>query len=318
MKTNVAVVIPAYKVSSHVIDVIERIGSEVDWIFVVDDQCPEKSGLLVIEKVKDPRVKVLFHESNMGVGGAVKTGYAAAINKGANVVVKVDGDGQMSPELIPDLIEPLLSGEVDYSKGNRFYDLKGIRAMPKIRIFGNLGLTFLTKISTGYWEVFDPTNGFTAISRSALLNLDLESIDDRYFFESDMLFHLGMMKCRVADVPMSAKYGDEKSNLKIGKSVFVFLGKHIKNFHTRIFYNYFIRDFTVASVELILGSWLTLFGVIIGLNTWLHSVKTNQPSETGTIVLVAMSTIIGIQLLLNFISYDMSSSSARRRSFRKN
>jgi dolichol-phosphate mannosyltransferase len=313
VKSDIAVVIPAYKVASTIVSLISMIGNEVKWIIIVDDFCPQGSGHVALEGSTDPRVEVIFHDSNKGVGGAVKTGYKAAIAKGAKILVKLDGDGQMNPGLIPKLVIPLVDGYAEYSKGNRFYNLKGIHAMPKVRIIGNLGLTFMTKLSTGYWEIFDPTNGFTAISSSVVDELDLDDIEDRYFFESDVLFHLGMLKAVVIDVPMPAVYGNEKSNLSIGKSLFEFSGKHIKNFFTRIFYNYFIRDFTVASIQLLTGLLVSLFGVVLGLNSWLHSVRTNEPSEPGTIVLVALLVIVGFQLLLNFVSYDMASSPSNRR-----
>jgi dolichol-phosphate mannosyltransferase len=313
MKSDIAVVIPAYKVAGTIVSLISMIGEEVKWIIVVDDFCPQRSGHVALEGITDSRVEVIFHDSNKGVGGAVKTGYKAAIAKGAKILVKLDGDGQMNPDLIPKLVIPLVDGYAEYSKGNRFYNLKGIHAMPKVRIIGNLGLTFMTKMSTGYWEIFDPTNGFTAISSNVIDELDLDDIEDRYFFESDILFHLGMLKAVVIDVPMPAVYGNEKSNLSIGKSLFEFSGKHTKNFFTRIFYNYFIRDFTVASIQLLIGLCVSLFGAVLGLNSWLHSIRTNESSEPGTIVLVALLVIVGFQLLLNFVSYDMASSPSKRR-----
>jgi hypothetical protein len=188
--------------------------------------------------------------------------------------------------------------------------------MPKVRVLGNLGLTFLTKLSSGYWDIFDPTNGFTAISNKALGTLDLTKIDDRYFFESDILFHLGMAKNVVIDVPMTAQYGEEKSNLKIGRSIISFSIKHAKNTVLRIFYNYFIRDFTIASLQLLVGFFFSLIGLLIGLQTWIHSFQTNQSSEPGTIILVAILILTGFQMLLGFIAYDMASNPSKRR-FRK-
>jgi dolichol-phosphate mannosyltransferase len=316
MSSKVAVVIPAYKVSQFILDVIKDIGSEVDFIVVVDDSCPENSGTMVLKESNDSRLSVIFHQQNMGVGGAVKTGYIAALEKGANVIVKLDGDGQMNPALITELIEPIQNGFADYAKGNRFYDLRSIKSMPKIRIFGNLGLTFLTKLSSGYWDVFDPTNGFTAISDKALGTLDFTKIDDRYFFESDILFHLGMAKNVVIDVPMTAKYGEEKSNLKVGRSIVSFSFKHAKNTAARIFYNYFIRDFTIASLQLLVGFFFSVIGLLVGLQTWIHSFQTNESSEPGTIILVAILILTGFQMLLGFISYDMASNPSKRR-FRK-
>jgi len=159
----IAVVIPCFNVRRHVLDVINKIGPECFRIFIIDDACPESTGKFVEENSQDTRVKVIYHAKNQGVGGAVMTGYLAAIRDGADVIVKVDGDGQMTPTLIPQFVKPIISGEADYTKGNRFVDLEMLRAMPRIRLIGNAVLSFMAKISTGYWDIFDPTNGFTAI-----------------------------------------------------------------------------------------------------------------------------------------------------------
>jgi glycosyltransferase involved in cell wall biosynthesis len=246
---NISVVIPSYKVRAHVLEVINKIGPEISRIYVVDDSCPEQSGLFVEEYCSDPRVKVLRHERNLGVGGAVMTGYKAAIAEGMEVIVKLDGDGQMDPDLIMDFVEPILAGEADYTKGNRFFDLEKVRVMPKARLFGNAVLSFMAKLSSGYWNLFDPTNGYTAIHRDVLLHLPLAKISERYFFETDILFRLNTLRAVVVDVPMDAKYGDEISNLKISSVVGEFLAKHVRNFFKRIFYNYYLRDMSVASIE---------------------------------------------------------------------
>ena len=223
---KVSVVIPAYRVSQQILSVVSSIGSEVAQIIVVDDCCPEKSGDLVKNNSSDGRVKVVFHEKNLGVGAAMITGYQIAIASGAEIIVKVDGDGQMNGSLIASLLDPILKGRADYAKGNRFFDIEALKNMPKIRILGNLVLSFFAKISTGYWQIFDPNNGFTAVHISALKRIPLYKVSKRYFFESDMLFRLSIIRAVVWDVPMDAKYGDEKSNLsgrvRVSERVYVF------------------------------------------------------------------------------------------------
>ena len=178
----IAVVIPCYKVTRHIEQVIAGIGDEVVSIYVIDDACPDGSGELVANNVNDERVKILFHSENQGVGGAVMTGYRAAIDDGADVIVKIDGDGQMDPTLILDFIDPIISGYADYTKGNRFYDLEVIRKMPLIRLFGNATLSLMAKLSTGYWDLFDPNNGYTAIHAQVASSLPFKKISQRFFF----------------------------------------------------------------------------------------------------------------------------------------
>lgn len=304
---SVHVVIPSYKVTAHILDLISRIGPEVGTILVVDDACPEGSGELVQQQCHDPRVRVIFHDDNRGVGGAVMTGYREAIRTGADVIVKLDGDGQMDPALLPAFIAPILAGVADYTKGNRFYDLRYISRMPAMRLAGNAALSFMAKFSTGYWDIFDPTNGYTAISGRSAAMLPLDRISERYFFESDMLFRLGTFRAVVRDVPMDAHYGDEVSNLKIGKVLPEFFSKHIRNFAKRIFYGYFLRDVSVASLELLCGTALLLFGIVYGGWHWWQSISSGQTAATGVIMLAAMPVLIGLQLLLAFLAYDIAS-----------
>jgi glycosyltransferase involved in cell wall biosynthesis len=303
----VAVVIPSYKVTRHILGVIAGIGPEVARIYVVDDKCPDGSGAFVREHCRDPRVVVLEHEVNQGVGGAVMTGYRAAIADGAKVMVKIDGDGQMDGSLIPNFIAPILAGEADYTKGNRFFNLERLGAMPPLRLFGNAVLSLMTKLSSGYWDLFDPTNGYTAIHADAARFLPFEKISKRYFFESDMLFRLNILGAVVADVPMDAVYGDEVSNLKISKIVTEFLAKHLRNFGKRIFYNYYLRNMSVASIELPLGILLTVFGTFYGISHWISSARSGTETPAGTVMLAALPVIMGVQLILAFLAYDVAS-----------
>lgn len=301
-----AVVIPCFRVKRHILSVLNAIGPEVDLIIAVDDACPEETGLYIGSQSKDPRVKVLFHESNKGVGGATKTGMIEAARLGASVIVKLDGDGQMDPIHIPRLSRPIFKGWADYCKGNRFDNPRLLKQMPLKRLVGNAGLSFLTKASTGYWNIMDPTNGFFAIHAKIVSMLEIERISDRYFFETDLLFRLHLIRAVVRDVPLAATYGDEKSNLSEGKSLLEFSWQHCKRIFKRIIYDYFVHDFNVGTMELIFGLLFFCFGIIFGATHWILGVQRGLPNETGTIMISVLPTILGFQLLLAFIHFDMN------------
>ncbi len=301
----IAVVIPCYRVTGKVLGVIGQIGDEVSQIFVIDDACPDKSGEMVQAQCSDPRVRVHFHDKNQGVGGATLTGYECALEAGADIIVKIDGDGQMDPGLIPLFVRPIIQGRADYAKGNRFYNLEGLSDMPKLRLLGNLALSFASKMSSGYWKIFDPTNGYTAIQAKVARILPLARIDRGYFFESDMLFRLNISRAVVNDVPMRAIYGDEKSGLKIARIFFPFMIKHWSNLARRIFYSYFLRDFSIASIELVLGILLVGFGTIFGGVEWYHYGTAGIPAPGGVIILAALPFLVGSQLLISFLNYDV-------------
>ncbi len=302
----VSVVIPAFRCKKHILDVISKIGDEVSLIYVVDDACPEQTGKYTESNVHDKRIRIIFHEKNQGVGGAVISGYQQAMKDGSKVIVKVDGDGQMDPALIARFIKPILEGEADYTKGNRFNQIEFLTGMPPLRIFGNAGLSFLTKLSSGYWNLFDPTNGYTAIHASVLGQMNLEKLSRRYFFESDMLFRLNICRAVVVDIPMQAKYGEEISGLKEFSVILLFLKGHLKNLFKRITYNYFLRDFNFATLELLLGFCLLSFGVIYGGISWYGSYENQSQTPSGVVMLAALPVILGIQMLLGFLNYDMA------------
>lgn len=308
---RVAVIIPSYKVKAHILSVIARIGPEVERIYVVDDKCPDGSGDFVKENCSDPRVRGLWNEVNKGVGGAVIAGYQAAIADRMDILVKVDGDGQMDAALIPQLIAPIVLSQADYTKGNRFYSPEALDGMPLARIIGNAGLSFLTKLSSGYWDILDPTNGFTAINAQVADMLPYEKIAKRYFFESDMLFRLGTVRGVVVDVPMYSVYGEEKSNLDAGKALVPFFVANMKNTLKRVLYAYFLRGFSFASCCLVFGLALFLFGVIFGAYTWIDSGLAGRATPIGTVMFAAVPLILGFQLLLGFTAADIASTPTR-------
>lgn len=311
MSLKIAVIIPTYKARNHILGVINDIGPEVSRIYVVDDYCPDNTGDYVINNCIDPRVSVIKHSENQGVGGAVMTGYKTAISDGMSILVKIDSDGQMDPKLIMDFVNPIISGEADYTKGNRFFDLEKVIQMPKIRLFGNAVLSLMCKLSSGYWNLFDPTNGYTAIHAHVAKLLPFNKISQRYFFETDMLFRLNTLRAVVVDIPMDAKYGDEVSNLKISKIVGEFSIKHTINFFKRVFYNYYLRDMSLASIQLPIGLVLSFLGLIYGSYHWLHSAQEGLSTPAGTVMLSALPILTGIQFVLNFIGFDIASVPSR-------
>lgn len=304
---RIAVVIPCYKVTDHILSVLELIGESVERIYVVDDSCPDQSGQLVLEKSPDPRVQVIFHETNQGVGGAVLSGYRQALKDGMEVILKLDGDGQMDPSLIPQFVKPISDGLADYTKGNRFDSLENLLGMPRARILGNAILSLFTKFSSGYWSITDPTNGFTAIHRKALQSLNLNKIRRSYFFESDMLFRLSIANCVVWDIPMAANYGAEKSNLRIRRVITEFPWRHFINMNKRVFYKYYLREWNIGSFELPIGLCLALFGVWFGGVSYQRATEAGIATTAGQVTTSALGLILGLQLLLSFISYDVES-----------
>jgi glycosyltransferase involved in cell wall biosynthesis len=294
-------------VTAHILPVLAAIGPEVDHIYVIDDGCPDGSGDFVQARCQDPRLQVVRRARNGGVGAAVMTGYRAALAEGCHVIVKIDGDGQMDPHLLPRFVQPILSGLADYTKGNRFFNPQDLQAMPPLRLLGNAMLSFMNKLSSGYWTVFDPANGYTAIHARVLAQLPLSRLSEGYFFESDLLFRLNTLRAVVFDIPMTAIYADETSHIRIGATLRAFVAGHARNFGKRIFYSYFLRDFSIASVELVAGLWLFGFGFLFGAWQWAHNAAHGVVTTSGTVMLAALPIILGLQLLLSFLGYDFAS-----------
>lgn len=301
---KIAAVIPAYNESRHVGEVIRRMPDFVDAIIVVDDNSNDGTST-VAEGVGDPRVHVIRHTRQTGVGGATISGFRKAIEFGAEVAVKVDGDGQMDPKYLVDLLSPIVREGYDYAKGNRFLDSDALRQMPLPRLIGSFALTFLTKLASGHWHVFDPQNGYVAISGRALAQIDLDEIANDFFFENDMLVRLNILNLRVKDVAIPAIYGNEQSKLRIRRILLGFPPRLVHRLLMRIWRKYVLRDFSPIAVFWLVGIPLLVFGGILGLVTWAHSLWSGTPASTGTVMLSVLPFLIGFELMLQAIILEI-------------
>ncbi|MBI2757469.1 MAG: glycosyltransferase family 2 protein [Chloroflexi bacterium] len=307
-KYRIAAVIPAYRVEREIESVLRGLPSYIKHIIVVDDASPDHTSDLVAALVKrDRRLVLIRHERNQGVGGALVSGFRKALEIGAQIVVKIDGDGQMDTSHIPDLLLPLILGKADYAKGNRFRDFAALRQMPLIRRVGNMGLGFLSKAATGYWNLFDPTNGFLAIRSEILAQLPLDQIDRTYYFETSMLANLYLLGAVVQDVPMPARYQGEVSSLVIRRVLFEFPIKLLGTLIRRALLKNFIYDFSMASIYILTGLPLLLFGLIFGSYKWIQYARLGLAAPTGTVILPTLSVLLGIQFLLSAIEIDLRS-----------
>ena len=300
-------VIPTYKAKSTICAVVRDVLEYADAVVVVDDACPQRSGEAVEEAFGGhPSVFVVRHEVNRGVGGATKTGFARALELGADVVVKLDADGQMDARYIPSIAAVFEADPaVEFVKGNRFIDMNLLRAMPKRRLFGNSVLSLLLKLSSGYWNLIDPANGYLAFRASKLRQMSWQELADRYFFEAHVLCMLGMKKARIAEMEMRAIYGGEVSSLSITRVAVEFPPKLLKLCLKRVLFQYFVYDINLGSLYLFFGLLLVTAAVLWGGYEWVESVVTGIPRTTGTVMLAMLLSLMGFQLLLNALMYDV-------------
>jgi glycosyltransferase involved in cell wall biosynthesis len=301
---QIAVVIPAYCEAKRVADVVRGLPSWVDHIVVVDDASTDGTAEAA-ESVNDTRLLVLRHARNEGVGGATIAGFNKARELGADVLVKMDADGQMDPSGLPALLEPICRGVVDYTKGNRFLHGRALQQMPPMRRLGNIAVSFMAKLASGYWNVFDPTNGYVALHASIWPLLDQERLARRFFFENSLLLELGLARAVVRDVYLPARYNDKVSHLSEGRTVMEFPPMLLRGLVRRVIVQYFVRDFNAVSLFLVVGKAATIFGLIWGLYHWYLSARTGIVASTGTVMIAVLPLILGLQLLLQALVMDI-------------
>jgi glycosyltransferase involved in cell wall biosynthesis len=303
---RIAVVVPAYKEQAHIASVILTMPAFVDHIIIVDDCSPDDTSRVALE-VGDPRVVVIRHEVNLGVGGAIITGHRAAFELNADVNVIMAGDAQMDPDYLPSLLDPVTAGGFGFSKANRFFAPESFHGMPKHRVIGNIILSFMTKLASGYWHLFDPQNGYTATRTEVLKRVPLDSVSQRYSFENDLLIHLNILQTPAIDVPIPAVYANEVSSIKLGKVVPELLHLLFTGFWRRIWYRYVLWSFSPIALLLIFG--LILFMGGLGIAVWVcFQVASSVVATAATVMLAALPLITGSQMLISALQLDIQSS----------
>lgn len=302
----VAAVVPAYKEELMIHRVIDTMPDYVDHIVIVDDCSPDRTSD-VVRQSTDPRVDLIRHEVNQGVGGAIITGHTRAIELGADVNVVMAGDAQMDPAYLPPLLEEVTDGGYGFAKANRFFSPESFDGMPRHRVLGNIGLSFMTKLASGYWHLFDPQNGYTAIRTSVLQRLPLHNVAKRYSFENDLLIHLNILQVPAVDVPIPAVYGDEISTIKLSKVVPELIQLLGRGFWRRIWYRYVLWSFSPIALLLVLG--IVLFGFGLAVSVWLAFLSLNSVIATAaTVMLAALPLMVGVQMLISALQLDIQAS----------
>lgn len=308
---RIAAVVPAYKEEKMIARVIETMPDFVDHIVIVDDCSPDGTSDAVLS-MDDTRVTLIRHEENQGVGGAIITAHRAAMDLGADVNVVMAGDAQMDPDYLPQLLDPVTDGGFGFAKANRFYAAESFKGMPGYRVFGNVVLSFFTKVSSGYYNLFDPQNGYTAVRTEVLGRLPLERIAKRYSFENDFLIHLNIAQVPATDVPIPAVYGEEVSSIRLRKVVPELLHRLTVGYWTRIWYRYVLWSFSPIAFMLFLG--LFLFAVGIGISIWvMFQIVGSVVATAATVMLAALPLMIGTQLLISAVQLDIQATPSQPR-----
>lgn len=303
---KIGVAIPCYMGGDITLKLIEDLISYVDLIVLIDDKCPLNTGKKVQDKFDDSKIEVIFNKENLGVGGATKKGFNRLIKKECEIIIKMDADYQMEPADIPKLVKPIIKNECESTKGNRFIHTESLLKMPKIRLIGNTFLSYLSKLSTGYWEIFDPTNGFIAFDSKALEKINYDKTDNRFFFETDILFRCSLQNIYIRNISIESRYNNSFSSLDPVKQIIPFFIKNLKLFFKRIVYQYFLLDFNVGSINLILSFLFGVLSILCLFYLFIKTSITNIYTSSAEASFFSIISVISMQFFLSFIFYDCS------------
>lgn len=303
---RIAAVVPAYKEEKMIGTVIETMPDFVDHIVIVDDSSPDATSE-VVSAIGSPRVSLIRHEVNKGVGGAIITGHRKALELGADVNVVMAGDAQMDPAFLPALLDRVTTDGYGFAKANRFFSPESFSGMPKYRVFGNIVLSFMTKLASGYWNLFDPQNGYTAVRAEVLKRVPLDHVSERYSFENDLLIHLNILQVPAVDVPIPAVYGEEVSSIKLRRVIPELISLLTGGFWRRIWYRYVLWSFSPIALLLVVGLVLFFFG--LGVAIWVcFQIAASVVATAATVMLAALPLMIGTQMLISALQLDIQAS----------
>lgn len=302
----VAAIVPAFNEAQHIENVIRSMPGFVDHIIVVDD-CSTDATAARARAVQDPRLIVITHEENQGVGGAILTGHRASNSCGSDVNVVMAGDGQMDPTYLSTLLDPVVDYGYGFAKANRFFSMTSFSGMPKHRLIGSLALSFATKFASGYWHLFDPQNGYTALHRDALDRLTFERLERGYSFENDLLIQLNILRVPAVDVPIPAVYGTEISGIRLRQVVPQLATLLFCGFWKRFFYKYVLWSFSPIALFLLAGLAFVSIGLAVG--AWVVAHTLGEPvASTGSVLLAVTPFIVGTNMVMYALLLDIQES----------
>jgi glycosyltransferase involved in cell wall biosynthesis len=303
---RIAALVPAFNEEAHVGGVIATMPDYVDLIVVVDDASTDGTSGAVLA-ADDDRVRLIRHPHNGGLGASLSTAHRAALAEGADISVVMAGDGQMDPAYLPRLLDPIADLGYDFAKGNRFFAADSWRGMPWHRVLGNLALTILTKAATGYWDVFDPQNGYTAMARGVQQRVPWQQVASDYSFENDVLAHLGVLRARIKDVDIPAVYGDEVSHMQVRSAAPRILATLTRALVRRMWLRHIVRGPSVLALLGLGGLALCLWALAFG--AWVAWQSLGPPQASPATVMLAVGPLLlGCELLLAALLLDIADS----------
>lgn len=305
-KKKIGIVIPAYNEEKLISKVIKTMPRFVDKIIVIDDKSKDKTTNIVESLARrDKKILLIKHKANQGVGGAIANGYKWCRDNDIDIAAVMAGDGQMLPEDLPKILEPVVDDRADYSKANRLLSGEVYEKMPKSRYFGNSVLSFTTKIASGYWHIMDSQSGYTAINKKMLKLIDWDKMYKGYGQPNDLLIRLNVCNARVCDIPLGAVYGiGEKSGIKITKVSFTIPKMLIKMFFWRLKEKYIIRDFHPLVLFYFFG-FLSGFSSFLLLLRWLYLWAADGNIPKITFLAWMLCIIASIQFTIFAMWFDM-------------
>jgi glycosyltransferase involved in cell wall biosynthesis len=300
---HITVVVPAHNEERLIGKTITTMPDFVDRIIVVDDKSTDETAQRVLE-LADPRVTLIRHENNLGVGGAILTGHQKALELGGNIDVVMAGDAQMNPDYLNKLLDPIVQDGYGFAKANRFFNRESFAGMPSHRVFGNVVLSFMTKLASGYWQLFDPQNGYTAISHESLKRLQLNKIALGYQFENDLLINLSILGVHAKDVAIPAMYGEEISGIKLSRVIPQISSLLFTGFWKRVWFKYVLWSFSPIALLLFTGIFLIIWGLGWGVFDVVYALGARSPTAASALLSVA-PLMTGIYMLIQALVLDI-------------
>lgn len=302
---KIAVSIPCYNEERFIRKTIIGLPKYIDTIYITDDFSKDKSKEIILTLAKkNKKINFVQNNKNTGNGYSVLRGLKQASKDNQDIVCIFAGDNQMDSKYLTLLLDECINNNVDLVKGNRFAHLNELKKMPKIRIVGNIIITLIAKIATGYWSMADPLNGYTALKIKTFKNIDSAQIALRYDYEASLLIQLSLVNAKIKDISIPAKYGEEKSDIKLIKDSFKILATFTKGFFKRLFIKYTLTSLNPIALFYFCGIFLSLFGSFFGLYVAINSIGPKS-ATTATVMLSVIPFIIGVQFILQAIILDI-------------